>query len=170
VDVPKREARRGAPGFKDHFRKARQRAGAGDTGGMSLRRARTEPSCINKVPQRKLGTEKRKPRRPCRGFPCRYTFPRLFARISLLTKVVQRGETRATRWHEVQFNWLLLKKYSGCNSHILMGLPSPSQVPPLQEPRSPGVSPHRRGFTMKRSQRPGLAQGRPILYPARTAP
>jgi len=141
VDVPKREARRGAPGFKDRFRKARQRAGAGDTGGMSLRRARTEPSCINKVPQRKLGTEKRKPRRPCRGFPCRYTFPRLFARISLLTKVVQRGETRATRWHEVQFNWLLLKKYSGCNSHILMGLPSPSQVPPLQEPRSPGVSP-----------------------------
>ena len=104
VDVPKREARRGAPSFKDRFRKARQRAGAGDTGGMSLRRARTEPSCINKVPQRKLGTEKRKPRRPCRGFPCRYTFPRLFARISLLTKVVQRGETRATRWHEVQFN------------------------------------------------------------------
>ena len=76
----------------------------GTPGGMSLRRARTEPSCINKVPQRKLGTEKRKPRRPCRGFPCRYTFPRLFARISLLTKVVQRGETRATRWHEVQFN------------------------------------------------------------------
>jgi len=34
VDVPKREARRGAPGFKDRFRKARQRAGAGDTGGM----------------------------------------------------------------------------------------------------------------------------------------
>jgi hypothetical protein len=64
---------------------------------MSLRRARTEPSCINKVPQRKLGTEKRKPRRPCRGFPYRYTFPRLFARISLLTKVVQRGETRATQ-------------------------------------------------------------------------
>src|SRR6187401_2519361 len=55
VHVPKREARRGAPGFKDRFRNARQRAGAGDTGGMSLRRARTEPSCVNKVPQQKLG-------------------------------------------------------------------------------------------------------------------
>jgi hypothetical protein len=38
---------------------------------MSLRRARTEPSCVNKVPQQKLGTKKKAQGRRALGLPLR---------------------------------------------------------------------------------------------------
>jgi hypothetical protein len=99
---------------------------------MSLRRARTQPSCISKVPK-KRPWEKESPGPPCPG-PTVTRSPVFVARISLLTKVVQRGKTRATKWHEVQFNCVSLEKYSGCNSHLCDGFPSPSQVPPTGAP------------------------------------
>jgi hypothetical protein len=56
--------------------------------------------------------------------------PVFVARISPLTKVVQRGETRATKWHEVQFKPVLLGRHSESRGFGVMGFPSSSQVPP----------------------------------------
>jgi hypothetical protein len=47
--------------------------------------------------------EKEKPR-PSRGFPLPMRSPVFVARISPLTKVVQRGRTGATKRQDVQFN------------------------------------------------------------------
>jgi hypothetical protein len=60
-----------------------------------------------------------------------YAFPRLLQReFSSVTKVVQRGKTRATKWHEPSIQPMLLARHSGCTAQACDGFPSPSQVPP----------------------------------------
>src|SRR5262249_13220643 len=86
---------------------------------------------------------------------CYLFTPKIVARNLTHTKVVQRGERRATKRHRVQINLYCTKYTGGCTAQACDGFPSPSQVPPKwnQVPpngtRSPGVPPRRRGFSFE---------------------
>ena len=92
---------RGAPGFKVQLDRRGRTVGVGHRGEISAALEFNQASLARL--QRRCPGRKRRPRTPCPG-PTVTRSPVFVARISLLTKVVHGGKTRATKWHEVQFN------------------------------------------------------------------
>jgi hypothetical protein len=69
----------------------------GGTGGRSLRRARTEPSCVSKVPREEALDGKRKPRAAV-PWAYRYAFPRLHRANLIAREGVNQGDKKATEF------------------------------------------------------------------------
>src|SRR4051812_38842365 len=85
----------------------------------------------SKLRRSKQGSEKEKP--GCRaGLSYLHHSPEIvFARISLVRKIVKRGRKGATKWQSAQNCRVLLEGHTaGIGYMHVMGFPSPSQVPP----------------------------------------
>jgi hypothetical protein len=88
------------------------------------------------------GFQKKNPGPPCPGLA---TFPRVPSRdCSMLTKVVQRSRTAATKWHRTKMGWVLLRRHSGSRRIGVMGFPphhsdgrSTITGSPVTEPEAP---------------------------------
>jgi hypothetical protein len=101
--------------------------------GMSLRRARTQPSCVSKVPKKKPW-ENESPGRRALGLPLRV--PPSSSRESHCSpkwfNVARQGRQNGTKFNSTACR---LKNTVGVTATFLMGFP-PHHRFPLQEPRS----------------------------------
>src|SRR5262249_19288486 len=75
-------------------------------------------------------------RKPWAACPVLLPFtPTFDAQLSPATKVVQRGETRATKWHQVQINLSCPKCTGGVQPQLVMGFPTHHRFPPKRNPK-----------------------------------
>jgi hypothetical protein len=100
----------------------------GGTGGMSPRRARTEPSRISKVPEKKPLDGKRKPRAAV-PWACRYAFPRLRRANLTHEKNGEAWQDHGDKMALASKSLVLLGGHSRFRKILVMGFPPHHRFP-----------------------------------------